>query len=269
MCNVARHELVAAQASDDRRQRAEGRVTSLDLTGLAAPEGGEALYRFLELIGSPLTRLRLNLNFYEDLGSDRLMRSCPNLEALVINDIEIDSVAFVESYRANKPRISELDCRFDSLDCILKELRDNTTQLARILKRLVYLSYHDTDFDNLVPMLQENKVLEYVEITVRPEVYRRYAAGMKRCHFVSLPVVREPFPLRCRLAFLSIFGPSWHRSDRDVKRAKSELGLVSGSPVLASFPVDQHVMSIIFGFAAERARRRVYFSARDVPTRRF
>lgn len=76
-----------------------------------------------------------------------------------------------------------------------------------------------------------------------------------------LPRMREPLGLQCRVAFLSIFY-AWKgrvNAKRDGKRAKLSAAPAS-SARNAALLAERHVVSHIFGFAAECVRRRVHFT---------
>lgn len=244
---------------------AEGGITGLGLDFMKLSGDGEPLYRLLELVGSPLTRLRLSLEVDADvfeLDVARVLRSCPSLKTLTINGPEVNAAAFLNACREERTHLEEIACRFDDLATVCEELSDETTVLACNLKRMMYYFFDSQRSTNewqarsFLPMLRANRVLEYVEVMAPRDLCHRYAPGMQRSHNAPLPVAREPFPLPSRLAFLSIFVASRRHCEREAKRAKHASPTVS--PVLANFPVDRHVMAIIFNFAAERIHRRVY-----------
>lgn len=109
--------------------------------------------------------------------------------------------------------------------------------------------------DSFVSMLGTNKTFDHVTLTLTDEVYERYATRLKRHHDESPSGTREPFPLQCHLAFLSVFEAS---QGRGAKRTKQERPTVVAK--LASFPVDRNVVAIIFAFAAERVHRQVHIN---------
>lgn len=146
---------------------------------------------------------------------------------------------------------------------LVNELSKHTL-LARQLKRLVFATCFwwrlpkPNHVKALLKMLQANRRLEYVMVEVSGECYDAYIAEAKKCHNVPLPIAKQPFPLECRLAFLSIFRSDHHRrgtEERESKRARSELASTS---TLTQLAVDRHVLGIIFAFVAECVRRRVH-----------
>lgn len=262
VCKVTRDALRPVE--DGCVMPANGGIIGLDLDDLQLPDDGEPLYRLLGLVGSSLMRLRLRLVVDEDFELDIacVLRSCPYLKTLIVVGTEVDAAAFVDAFREGNARIEELLCRFDDVACIIEELSDKTSPLTRSLKRVVYYfsKYwsHTAEWHirGVLSMLEANSVLGYVEVVVPLDVWQQYAMSMQQRHNVPLPVAQGPLPLQFRLAFLSVFVASRVRFERDAKRAKHVT--LSVSPVLATFPVDQHMMSIIFEFAAESLRRRVY-----------
>jgi len=261
VCTVARNALIAV---DDEEQPAGDGVIDLDLDYMTVLGDGEAVYQLLALIGFPLTRLRLALHVNEgfELDIGRVLRSCPNLKSLIVAGLTVNADAFLAAYRDGNARIEELMIAFDELDEFTKELSDKTTALARTLKRVVYFfssirpGIGELQFQAVPSMLESNNVLEDVQVMAPGRLWETYTEPLFPYHNELLPVAREPFPLQCRLAFLSIFSASQRQRSPDAKRAKSASTPVSS--VLASFTADRGVISIIFGFAAECLRRRVY-----------
>lgn len=152
----------------------------------------------------------------------------------------------------------------------MKELADKRTRLARTLKRLAYK--FDIQSDNwdrdpvkhVWDMLNDNHTLEYVHVAVPRVMYDRgYVANFVCFHNQKLPSVSVPFPVEYRVAFLSIFTSSSRlHHERGSKRVSSSMDPPVSS-VLAEFPLDRGIVSLIFAFAASCGRRRMYFMHYD------
>lgn len=140
--------------------------------------------------------------------------------------------------------------------------------MAFVMSRYRALLLGDDEFHSeaVLSMLRTNRTLEYLELTVPDEIYKANAVDMKRHHNEQLPIARERFPLACRLAFASVFDANRRHHEPGLKRAKHDS--TTASSVLAHFPVERHLMSRIFDFAAERVRHRVDFHSWDHSWRR-
>lgn len=156
---------------------------------------------------------------------------------------------------------------FDVPKRIVEELSNKSSPFSKTMKRFVYKAAFEQihtgshPFDCVAEMLKANRTLEYVQVADPRYTYTD--DDIRRTDFLGhhnqmLPV---RLPLNCRLTFLSIFASSRrHRKGRRVTRAKRALPSPSPptSSVLAEFPVERHVVSLIFDFAATRVLRRVY-----------
>jgi hypothetical protein len=269
VCLVATQELHFLEEVDDDSSLASGSITCLDLEfgehGREA-ETANGLSQFLELVGLPLTRLRLGMSLAMGVNIEVILQSCPNLESLIIRGALVDTSAFLRTYRSCTMQISEVDCLFDDLDAIGSELSDATTHLARTLKRMSFTidqySNHQDDayLQTIQSMLEKNQTLKYFELTGPTDLIKRNLAAINSLLLQRkwLPGVREHLSLSCRLAFISVLDASCREHERVTKRAKRDP--VAVSSVLAQFTVDCHILKRIFDFAAERACRRVYVS---------
>lgn len=268
LCSVRQDQLKPIPEDGECSMLASSSVTSLALDDVHDVYASGGLMRLLHLVGSSLTRLRVIVHPNLHLPMRFLLQYCPNLQSLIINQSEVDTNDFLRGYRASEMRISELSCRFNDLCMLSVELSDKSTRLAQTLKRLECYCHSFWDFDNenllqsVAEMLDANHSLEYFSISVPRKHYGVEVDRIKSHHRAVLPVFGDSLPLQHRLAFLSVFGASRRVVERQSKRAKSE---TSSSPlmlVLANFPVDRHVVGIIFDFAAQCARRRVYVEPR-------
>lgn len=250
VCTVHRAQILSLDDNIDGQT--EVPVTSLHLD-LCVHDGGEPLYRMLDIIGYKLTQLRLDGELSNNLDIKRLFQCCPNLKVLTLNSIPVDTHEFLIALQEENMQISELQCRFNNVFSLLNELSEKKSKLACNLKRLVYEAQYDSFedkmaiLDSFAAMLDMNCSVEYIEIE-DPSLSQQPMHTLEKHHLVPLPVANQPFPLQGRLAFLSIF-----QLYPDFKHAKAS------SDTLAYQALDQEVLSIIFDFAAERVRRHVYY----------
>lgn len=260
LCTAHRDQVIEPLDVDMDPPVSRGGVTQLHLKVIGGLDGAAGIPRFLGVIGSSLTHL--NLETSAEVGMDWLIAACPQLESLRIFGPVISATSFLEAYRTSTARVSEIDCCFDDLSRIARELEDGDTRLAQTLERLVYTSPLDYEsYDEVAhaiavgKMLTENPRLQFVQLTLPPGVYAQNAAILERCHNEVLPGVGAPLPLECRLALLSVFASSHQSLERQVNQEESE---ASQALTLGRFSMDQHVFSVIFAFAAERVRRQVF-----------
>lgn len=252
LCEVARSQLVATDGGNSLSETSRG-VTSLELNFAFEPYAEDGLGRLLEVIGASLTQL----HFCRDVAI--VLRSCPNLETLTIDVTSIDAEAFVRAYRGSTSRLVELNCHFDDdLSVVMSELADSESKLARTLKHMSCQLNSRWGIEehaaSVATMLSVNRTLEFFYVRMQEKLSNPHLDTIKHFHDQVLPAPRAPLSLECRLAFLSIFTASRRGFELAAKRAKVA-PLLS---VLATFPMDRNVLSIIFGFAADNARRRVY-----------
>lgn len=158
---------------------------------------------------------------------------------------------------------------------LVNALADKSTHITQTLKRLtirLFLDMKSQETERYSPlecvlgMLRANEKLEYLEVEVPSEAYEaRPLEDFRRFHKQVLPAMGNQLPLDCRIAFLSIFVTGRCKNCiHDPKQAKSSS--VAAIPmvqhpvasVLADFPTDRNVLSLIFDFAATCVRRRVY-----------
>jgi hypothetical protein len=280
VCKVPQTEVLPDE-NEYSRASGKGGVRSLRLAfnHSRRMDSAEGLPLFLETIGGSLTSLRLGMNdsaveFYDAL------RSCPNLKSLVVSQCSFGTAQFLDMYRNSSLEIVELDCSFDDFPLLAAELCDSQTRLAQHLKRLGskflgsrWEGQQIDQLDAIVSILQRNHTIEYVYLAVPNIAYRMAMSFVEGFDNQMLPVAREPFPLKCRLAFLSVFASTSERGDREAKRARLE-PLSPSSPVaqssasmLSTLSMNRNVASIIFGFAAERAIRRIRVEPDVIPKR--
>lgn len=213
----------------------------------------DGLSRLLQVIGGSLTRLALSIpNTEAPLDIIHLLDSCPRLKSLKIKRGVVNARTLVEYCNIHRRWFSELDCRFTDTQALIDELRDNNSLFTRNLKRLTTATTgtesQETCLEAIEEMLESNRTLQRLIITTSL-MMRRDTSLIKSFHGKHLQTA--PLPLASRLAFLSVF-----RVTRDAKPAKrSKNDAETDSPTRRPFPLDPDVLSIIFAFAADRARR--------------
>lgn len=239
-------------------------VDSLRLSFIPENLGTSGLPRALELIGSNLTKLYLEIPSGMDTTLPRALVSCVNLKALRFRGDAINSRKFLDVYRDSELNIQQLDCSFDDIVAFTDELSNMSTRIAQQLKRMACY------FDNaslmweqhgslkcVSSMLMKNRRLEIFQLPANEEMCEALEPELGRFNQVAIPVEKERFPSASRLAFLSIFMISERSGqERNPKRLKHD-GAMPAMSGLADFPVDRLVFSKIFSFAGTCARRHV------------
>lgn len=261
----------SVEAKSHRRRVAASRHRTHPIQGVTSlrlmfdedtPAAAAGLARFMELVGSTLVRLWLGLPRAEGRYAVSALRSCPNLKTLVVHGAAIDTEAFLEAYDECNARVEELDCTFSDFSRLATELADMRTRLAQTLRRFGYRwsSNRNRRMEDVFKILVDNRRLEYFDLTVPCRVYEQNAKRVAGYHNQSLPVAREPFPLPCRLAFLSVFSSRRSVQARGEKHAKlPPTSTAPATPARSQLQMDRHVVALIFRFAAERVHRRVSF----------
>lgn len=244
-------------------------MTDLRLEFSISSGSAEGLPRLIELVGQSLVRLYLEVHDYGvmDEVPSILLACCPNLKTLTVRGRwSIDSASFLGLYRESELSLEELNCSFGNMFALANELADRHTRLAQTLKRLTFIFNPSWDYweeDELrcmKRMLDWNSTLEYLKLIVPREMYDYSIDDLRRFHNQPLAIQMNPFPLKCRIAFLSIFTASQRlRPKSGAKRSKRESS-TSSDGTLREHSVDRHVMSIIFAFAATCVRRQVYLT---------
>jgi hypothetical protein len=257
MCQVRLVDVIP----DADAPRSSGPVTKLKLAYSGAAEIEGAPERFLELVGAPLTSLHLSTWSDAWIPITAVVRCCPRLKHLRVDDGIFDTGAFLEAYRNSDMHIEEITLEVDveSVPILAAELSDGETRLAKNLKRLD-CTWEDMDpppepieLNCIADMLERNRTLEYVRVQFCYDMDEELSVEvLERFDHELLPFASEPFPLRCRLAFLSIFSPH-RRVGRDVKRRTRS----PRETKLLPLAMDRLVLSLIFEFAAKNAVRHV------------
>jgi hypothetical protein len=254
ICTVAQDQLVRVTQAEPSLEQPKGSLTSLQVSFLASSEAAAGYKRLLELVGSSLTRLQLQLVLNEDLDITHVLRCCPRLKTLIVHGPNVSSDAFIQAYRDNGATIAEIECNFDSLQRIMEELASRESPVAQKLRALSlpsprYMTKWTEDleigFTLMLAMLSVNHTLEYYRMCGDYRIFRNNDA-VQRHYDEPLAVASKPFPLECRLAFLSIFRGHQEQETSDLR------------PRRVALPIDRDAMLTIFAFAAECARRRLH-----------
>lgn len=254
---MARDQVEPTFEPDPVQSLGRGSVTSLEL-GFWGWDDGARVMTFLGLVGLPLTRLRLQCDASAPV--DFLFRYCPNLESLAVFGPEVSTDLFLAAYRASAANLLEVDCCFDDLPKLVAELANSTSHLIQTLKRLMRTTNADggdaerDQVDAMAETLKVNQTLELLFVSATRHLPRGSECDQLRHHKEDIAGAKGPFPLKCRLAFVSVFGAHCARANQPTNRVKPD----SHSTALVGLAIDRNVLSIIFVFAAERARRRVY-----------
>lgn len=253
VCTVARDAVELVGEDEDGGQQCRGDLTFLKLEFAETPAAVQGLTRFLELVGSSLTRLELRMVHDSDLDICHLLGSCPYLETLVVHGPCINTAEFLKMYReTNRMHIVELECRFDDIGAFMTELTDPRTRLAQKLKRFMYSFRADEHYLGTKPFttadLAANNVLEYVQVSSCQSTCTWLLSDLRRFHFMPIAVACEPFPLPNRVALISVFG--------SMRRRREQALAPEISP-----DKDRIALELIFAYAAECVRRRVVVRA--------
>lgn len=183
----------------------------------------------------------------------------------------IDTESFLTVYRENDLQIEELDCPIDDIWQLARELADTSTSFAKTVMRLAYRfdpSWLDEDevilLEGLLSMLDAKRTLEYLHLAVptRALAGSHHVARIRSFNEQELPAFGERFPITLsRGVHQDLHGSYRAREERDEKR--SGAGELPSQPfrlqsVLAKFPIDYRVLSMIFDFAATCIHRLSY-----------
>lgn len=246
LCSIPKTAFVVAGTPQDKRSH----ITSLTLSR-AMIDADATLIKFLNQVGESLEYLDIG----RSVSFPLLFRACPNLKTLIIKCDRFDESDFVKAYNECETNIIHLDVSAGNSQKLAMALADTTTRFAKSLKMLKCKFDKMEDATTISDMLEVNRTLEYLEMFYLPP-----NEELQRHHNTPLPVPCEPIPISCRLAFLSIFTAS-RTCFEHFRKSKLVNSLtvtnVGVSKVLADFPVDRQVLSLIFAFAAECVRRCV------------
>lgn len=241
LCQIARGALREVDCSAQPNAEGHGSLKSLSIKVSNQPDLVDGLMAFLDLVGTSLTELKLcfphHLPVPASFDIEHALRSCPRLESLAIEGVQIDAAIFLETYYELGMQIKELHCSFTDSIVIVNELGGKSSLLARSLKSL-YLQCQIADANSTeyaVDIVRTVALLNcpsYTQLGIPSFMFREVTRREGYCIKRSVPAPREPFPLSCRLAFLSVL-------DRNLPRLCDQTA------------------TRIFEFAAERACRHI------------
>lgn len=189
------------------------------------------------------------------------------MKSLAVIDALIDASELVRAYRENGFGVEELKCCFQNASSLTEELTDVKSRLACTLKRLECSARtfsgpsEEAAGRHLVAMLRVNRTLQFVKLKVPYAIYDSISLRRgKEFHYQALPIARERLPLSCRLALLSVFASRYRSGhcERKAIQARPTPEIAANPPWRPVGTLDRHVASLIFDFAAECVRRRVY-----------
>lgn len=261
VCEVAEDEFLTNEnhSMEDTKQ-VRNNVTSLSLE--FDGEFASGFPELIALIGASLTRLNLEFrddavelvtHFQQFFDIAHVLQSCPKLTELSVLGLPINSDVFLQKIEELNLRISKLRCAFSDGRQIAMVLANKHSRLAKHLKVLKWIhSSGGDDEQSLVDtfaftdMLPRNSSLQRVHMEVSEELTEFCKLAISEEDGRMLPFPSEPFSLECRQAFLCVFTVSNERAKRQYSQGLAPL----------SRP-DQHILQLIFTFAAERLRRRV------------
>lgn len=277
LCKVRQADVVPA----DKDKRPETDITSLHLSFSSRGNADSGLQRFLQLVGPPLTRLQLKLSSKYSPLLPTIFNCCPKLKILVLDGSAITASELIQAVRASHVDLEQLVCTISDLEPLASELSDSSSRLAKSLvcmdvrlesPRRQGVATLDVQLVRIAQMLSTNRTLQYVHLTLPGApldamLTTRCLQRVRRFHGEALPIAREPFPLDCRLAFLSVFGASSRSTPSD---SSGRQQLMPPTPLLtpqlaaalAQFPAIRGVFLRIFDLAASCVLRRVFVDNR-------
>ncbi|TYZ68396.1 hypothetical protein PybrP1_000745 [[Pythium] brassicae (nom. inval.)] len=265
-CSAPRDAVVLAksdEASDGETSISWGYRGSIRCLRLnpTAPLKLAILLPLLRYLGSKL--IALETTHLVDLDATNLrqvLEACPHLEILYacLSHRTIDS-ELLAAYAEERCNISDLRFSFfsrtDQALKFVRTLQDRTSRATRIVEKLTILSDPDEPLDRVVltailEMLESNVVLELLQIEVSLEHMKEFKPLFMKFHGQVITGVREPFPIECRTAFLSVVAYFSKGCASPPKRQRRARAAQIGQ-------LDRGVVALIFQFAAERKSRRV------------
>lgn len=164
----------------------------------------------------------------------------------------------MSAYSSFEMNIAELACSFDNLIPLAHELSNPDSRIAKKLKRITVHILPEWDFANSScaifnecdALLSSNSVLEYVLLGLpdtrgtrgfEAKPYPPGVAKLKAHHDVDIPVKSSPLPLKCRLAFISIFAQGKRQDIHYGKKAKVTSGAWLAANKLGSYHPVEHL----------------------------
>ncbi|RLN93370.1 hypothetical protein BBJ28_00025339 [Nothophytophthora sp. Chile5] len=218
--------------------------------------GREVLRQFLTLVTSSVQHLTLQFANFDTSALESIVTSCPILQELSICTPSLEARFCVRgSNRQHLILTSPLNGSFEDVGTVSKMFCLTDLPLTKCLRRLrVHVNEND-EFGRevgatLLIILRLNRTLEYLHVVVQRQSFA-FLQLFKAHHLEVLPVVKTELSLTCKLAFLSVISASQRNGKSSPKRKTRR------SPHLCE--LNQHVITLIFVFAATPAVRKVYY----------
>lgn len=266
---VADPPAIAQSSSLSRGYR--GSITAISFN-FQRPTDGNALLPLIKYLGPQLT----SLDMQSEVGVNsacfrKIMSACPSLETLAIFDmlnvVELDLMAAYEEKMCTISDLSIVEFTpSDNTTRLIRMLCDPTSEAAQNLRHLKLIpeslqAFEATTLTAVLAMLQVNNVFESLQLRLSPSLYDAFAPDLLRFHRQTLPVVKAPLPLSCRLAFLSVVRTMSYPSSSSNSSTDGQDGPLRKKPRLTTGVdlqrLDSDVISLIFHFAAERPIREI------------
>ncbi|KAI9985153.1 hypothetical protein PInf_004467 [Phytophthora infestans] len=253
-CRVRRSDLVLKPVRSPGHKRPALTSLTLRLNATAISNG---LPRFLAAIGPSLQYLTIE-NPGETVDPSVVLRCCPNLRELTLNRGLMD-VQF--KFNAGVPcqLFSTLRLDWDNVAGLATTLSNTSNPLVKCVSQLrvrlpTAIEADNSDFElqlvrrsleTLLVMLNANKYLEYLEVSV-PSEHQNHLAGFIRHHH---EVIGHKLNVEAKIALLSVV-------PNQLKNSNKKHCTPSG-PRRLMRDMDNETFAKIFAFAAEPVTRRV------------
>eukprot|EP00644_Phytophthora_capsici_P006490 jgi/Phyca11/508552/fgenesh2_kg.PHYCAscaffold_36_\ len=256
-CRVRRSEMVFQPVREASTKRPSLTSLTLKLHEAAISTG---LPRLLAAIGSSLQSLSIE-NPGDTVDPSVIIRCCPNLRELNLKRGLVDIQFKFDSNRALSQAFSTLRLNWENVAALATTLNNTKNPLVKCVSelrvRLTTSAEANNEYESqyirqslevLVAMLNANKFLSYLEVSVSPE-HQEYLSNFRRHHH---EVIGHKLSLDSKLALLSVVPqqPSSHPNKK--------LRTASGPRALLS-DMSKETFAQIFAFAAEPVTRRVCF----------
>lgn len=234
------------------------------------------LQAFVQLVGPPLTSLTLKARTLSCESLDVLLRCCPRLKRLSLDILEEHTLEIlVQAYKERACSISSLslqglELESEEITIFAHALGQKESVIAKTLEelsigeRVESYALDESNLFALLAMLETNTKIEYLKLYIENALYDNFLPLFTEFHGQALPVVKEPIPLACRVAFLSVIQQF---NSEDEEHAAPDLGeqhiskksrRQSTSSTVNTSGLDRHVVSLIFQFAAVPKQRIVH-----------
>ncbi|RLN98211.1 hypothetical protein BBJ28_00000003 [Nothophytophthora sp. Chile5] len=213
--------------------------------------GGAVLPDFLELIGAPLRFLNIIAAGSYSVNFSAISQRCPQLTELFLNGIElIDADSFAQDLERTDSKIVRLGLvnAFSAshhVTQLAEVVGDPTSRLAAQMTELCLTGSRtswpidETNVLALLAMLETNRTLTYVNLTVERDLHAQYLEAFQRHDGEAVAAVKAKLAMECKVAFLSV---------------------VRGHGVTSTCnALDDRVLTCIFSFAATCATRTIRF----------